>query len=128
MDKTPSASADINDRLTVMRALGFRFGTNRDAAGLIVALVAARTHHGVIDIVQLYGEQDADATRISCHEPDILFPRAVFWRTTGSADNVIDALLSLAEPTPARRARPRALGATNRPVPAHAQAHSTTAT
>ena len=100
MDKIPSGSAEINERLTAMRALGFRFGTSRDAAGMVVALIAARTHHGVIDIVQLYGEHDADATRISCHEPNILFPKAVFWRTTGSANQVIDELLGLADPAP----------------------------
>jgi hypothetical protein len=86
--------------LTALRALGFRFGTNRDVAGMIVALVAARTHHGVIDIVQIYGEQDADVTRISVHEPEILFPRAIFWHTSGSANHVIDALLSLPDPMP----------------------------
>jgi len=102
VDETPFGSADINERLTAMRALGFRFGTNHDAAGMIVALVAARAHNGVIDIVQVYGEQDADATRISCHEPDILFPKAVFWRTTGSANRVIDELLGLAEPSERR--------------------------
>ncbi len=100
VDKTLSSSTDFNKRLIAMRALGFRFGTNRDAGGMVVALVAARMHHGVIDIVQLYGEQDADATRVSCHEPDILFPRAVFWRTTGSANQVIDALFDLADPAP----------------------------
>jgi hypothetical protein len=109
VDKTPSGSAEINERLIAMGALGFRFATSRDAAGVVIALVAARTHQGVIDIVQLYGEQDADATRISCHEPDILFPRAVFWRTTGSANQVIDELLSLAEPAPDNGDQPRAL-------------------
>lgn len=90
-----------------MRALGFRFGTSRDAGGLVVSLVGARTHQGVIDIVQLYGEHDADATRVSCHEPYILFPRAVFWRTTGSASQVIDELLGLAEPAPDSGDHPR---------------------
>jgi hypothetical protein len=102
VDEPPSGSVEINERLIAMRALGFRFGTNRDAAGMVVALVAARTHHGVIDIVQLYGEHDADATRISCHEPNILFPKAVFWRTTGSASQVIDELLVLSDPAPDR--------------------------
>jgi hypothetical protein len=115
VDKTLSSSADVNERFIAMRALGFRFGTNRDAAGMVVALVAARMHDGVIDIVQIYGEQDADATRISCHEPDILFPRAVFWRTTGSANQVIDALLDLADPAPNRGGRLRVVGATYRP-------------
>jgi hypothetical protein len=100
VDEIPSGSAEINERLIAMRALGFRFGTNHDAAGVVVSLVAARAHHGVIDIVQLYGEHDADATRISCHEPNILFPKAVFWRTTGPASQVIDELLILSDPAP----------------------------
>jgi hypothetical protein len=91
-------SADLDKRLVSMLGMGFRFGTNCDPAGLVVALVGARIHHGVIDIVQLFGAQDADATRVSCEEPDILLPRAVFWRTTGSAMHVIDALLGLADP------------------------------
>jgi hypothetical protein len=70
---------------------------------MIVALVAARAHHEVIDIVQLYGEHDADATRISCHETEILFPKTVLWRTSGSVNYVIDALLSLPDPMPGIR-------------------------
>jgi hypothetical protein len=106
VDLLPVGSADIDKRLVAMRAHGFRFGTSRDSAGLVVALVAARMHHGVIDIVQLYGEHDADATRISCDEPDILFPRAVFWRVTGSAVHVIDELLSMTAPTQLRIRQP----------------------
>jgi hypothetical protein len=113
MDEVPAVekllvgSADIDQRLIALRAHGFRFGTNRDVAGMVVALVAARTHHGVIDIVQIYGEQDADATRISVREPEILFPRAIFWHTNGSANHVIDALLSLADPVTELSDRPR---------------------
>jgi len=110
VDKILVGSADIDERLLAMRALGFRFGTSCDSAGLVVALVAARVHHGVIDIVQLFAEHDAEATRISCDEPDILFPRAVFWRTTGSAVHVIDALLGLATPMRTRGRRPEGAG------------------
>jgi hypothetical protein len=45
----------------------------------------ARVHHGVIDIIALYGEHDADATRIPDNEVDILFPHTILWRTTGPA-------------------------------------------
>lgn len=116
MDIALSGTADLDERLIAMRDLGFRFGTNRDAAGMVVALVAARLHNGVVDIVQLYGEHDADATRISCNEPDILFPTAIFWRTTGSANHVIDALLGLPEPAPNGSARLRVLDVVGRPA------------
>jgi hypothetical protein len=87
----------IDRRLLALRCLGFQFATNRDSGGMIVALVGVRAHHGVIDIVQLYGEHDADATRIPDDEPNILFPRATIWRTTGSANDVIDNLLGLTD-------------------------------
>lgn len=124
MDNIPSGSPEINERLIAMRGLGFRFGTSRDAAGMVVALIAARTHQGVIDIVQLYGEHDADATRISCHEPNILFPKAVFWRTTGSANQVIDELLGLAEPAPESsqgRGRVMPIFGRSSPLPQHSE-------
>lgn len=57
-----------------------------------------RVHHEVIDLGQFYGEHDADATRVPGDEPDILFPRRVLWRVTGSADHVIDNLLAIADP------------------------------
>jgi hypothetical protein len=66
----------------------------------------ARTH-GVIDTIQIYGEQDVDATRISVHETEILFLRAIFWHTSGSVNHVIDALLSLADPVTELSDRPR---------------------
>lgn len=68
MDEHLAGSVGMNRHLRVMRALGYRFGTSSDDTGLVVALVGARVHHGVIDIVQFYGEHDADATRISCTE------------------------------------------------------------
>jgi hypothetical protein len=98
VDTIPAGVADIDERLIAMRNMGFRFGTSCDSGGHVVALVAARAHHGVIDIVQLFGSHDADATRVSCDEPDLLSPRAVFWRITGAAASVIDALLHLADP------------------------------
>jgi hypothetical protein len=89
---------DIGERVLALRALDFRFVTNLDTSGLLVALVGVRAHRGVIDIVQLYSEHDADAVRIPGDEPDIMFPRTILWRTTGSADYVIDSLLDLADP------------------------------
>ena len=54
----------------------------------------------MIDVVQLYGEHDADAIRVPADEPDVLFPRTTIWRITGTANDVIDDLLSLADPEP----------------------------
>jgi hypothetical protein len=85
-------------RLLVLRALDFHFVTNHDPKGLLVALVGVRTHRGVIDVIQLYGEHDADAIRIPGDEPDIMFPCTVLWRATGSAGQVIDNLLDLRDP------------------------------
>jgi hypothetical protein len=56
--------ADITQRLQALRALNFRFAANRDTTGMVVALIGVRVHHGVIDIIAIYGEHDADATRI----------------------------------------------------------------
>lgn len=81
-----------------MRALGFQFATNHDAGGVIVALIGFRMHHSVVDIVLLHGEHDAVATRIPGDETDILAPRKITWRVTGSATNVIDSLLELTDP------------------------------
>ncbi len=88
----------VDHGLLALRSLGFQFATNRDSGGVIVAVTGFRPHHGVMDIVRLYGEQDADAIRVPGDEPDVLFPRITIWRTTGAAKDVIDNLLGLADP------------------------------
>jgi hypothetical protein len=88
----------VDRGLLALRSLGFQFATNRDSGGVIVAVTGFRAHHGVIDIVQLYGEHDADAIRVPGDEPDVLFPRTTIWRTTGAAKDVIDNLLGLVAP------------------------------
>lgn len=88
----------VDHGLLALRFLGFQFATNRDRGGVVVAVTGFRPHHGVIDIVQLYGEHDADAIRVPDDEPDVLFPRTTIWRTTGAAKDVIDNLLGLADP------------------------------
>jgi hypothetical protein len=102
--------AEITQRLQALRALDFRFATNRDTTGMIVALVGVHVHHGVIDIITIYGEHDADATRIPDNEVDILLPRTTLWRTTGSANHVIDAVLGLPIPTHTRPLTPHRNG------------------
>ena len=63
-------------------------------------------HHNVKDVVQLFGEQDADAVRVPRTETDIVFPRTVLWRVTGSPSTVLKSLLTLADPkVPGRPSR-----------------------
>lgn len=88
----------ITDRLRCLIACGFRFAHPRDSQGSLVAIVGARAHHGVIDIVQLFSESDADAARVPGDEPDILLPRTVLWRSTGLAHTVLDRVLVLPDP------------------------------
>jgi len=88
----------VTRRLLALRCVGFQFAAVRDAGGVVVALTGVRAHHGVIDIVQLYGEHDADAIRIPGDEPDILRARTTIWRSTGTASDVIDKILVLADP------------------------------
>lgn len=102
---------DITDMLCALMARGYRFVHPRNANGTVVAVTGIRAHHDVIDVVQLYGERDADAVRMCGTEQDVLAPRRIFWRTTGTPDAVIADLLDLAEPT-AASAAPAGLGAT----------------
>jgi hypothetical protein len=89
---------DITDRLQGLMDAGFRFAHQSNADGDIVAVTGVRTHHTVVDVFQMYGEHAATGARMSAAEPDILSPRAVLWRTSGSAAAVIDELLRLDEP------------------------------
>ncbi|MCI2424405.1 hypothetical protein MOQ72_44190 [Saccharopolyspora sp. K220] len=91
---------EIINGLQALMARDFQFAHPRDANGGLVAVVGIRVHRGVFDILQLFGEHDADAARIPGDEADVLFPSKVLWRTTGSAREVINDLLALAEPVP----------------------------
>jgi hypothetical protein len=93
-----SGQHGIDGRLQAMRALRFEFATDQGRDGSIEALVGVRVHHGVIDIFELYGEDEATATRLPGSEPDIAFARTVLWHTRGTAYEVIDELLSLPDP------------------------------
>lgn len=90
----------ITDGLQALIARDFQFAHPRDSEGSLIAVVGIRVHHGVIDIVQLYGEHDADAARVPGEEPDVLFPRTVLWRTTGTAREVVEGVLALGDPVP----------------------------
>jgi hypothetical protein len=100
----------VDSLLISLRSLSFQFAAHRGSDGAIVALTGFRAHHGVIDVVQLYGEHDADAIRIPDDEPDILFPSTTIWRATGTANDVIGNLLTLADPEPGEPEIPRPRG------------------
>lgn len=91
---------EITDGLQTLIARDFNFAHPRDANGSLIAVVGIRAHRGVIDIVQLYDEDDAVAARVPGDEPDVLSPRTVLWRTTGSAREVIQDTLMLEDPAP----------------------------
>lgn len=93
--RTDSTGDDVADHLRALIARGFRFAYPRRANGEIAAVVGVRAHHGVVDIVQLLGEREADAVRIPGDEPDILSPRRVLWRGTGPARTVLTQVLHL---------------------------------
>lgn len=96
------------EQLADLTARGFEFSDTRDARGNVVVITGIRLHHNVKDVVQLFGEQDADAVRVPGGEPDIVFPRTVLWRVTGSPAAVLKSLLSLADPNrPGQSARTR---------------------
>ncbi|RRO12832.1 hypothetical protein EIL87_24430 [Saccharopolyspora rhizosphaerae] len=97
---------DITHGLQALVARDFQFTHPRDASGSLVAVVGIRVHRGVFDILQLFGENDADAARIPADEPDVLFPNRVLWRTNGPALDVINELLDLPEPLPETGAEP----------------------
>lgn len=90
--------ADVDERLIRMRAQGFLFTAECDDSATIVNLVGVRAHHGVIDVVELYGPDDVLATRIPGDERNILCPHEVLWRTSGPAHDVLDRLLDLPDP------------------------------
>ena|SRR5437763_16154049 len=89
---------DITEGLKSLIALGYQFVHRHDEVGAVVVITGVRVHHGVVDVVQLFGVDDADAVRMPGSEPDILFPRTVLWRSTGPAARVVDELLALGDP------------------------------
>ncbi|HVV22726.1 MAG TPA: hypothetical protein VHF06_25040 [Pseudonocardiaceae bacterium] len=92
---------DIAEKLRELMARGYRFVHPRNTDGHVVAVTGIRAHHDVVDVFQLYGEHAANAARMPRTEQDVLSPRCVLWRSSGTAADVIDDLLDLAEPTPA---------------------------
>jgi hypothetical protein len=90
--------SDVAGQLAELTARGFEFSDTRDARGNVVVISGIRIHHNVKDVVQLFGEQDADAVRLPRGEVDILFPRTILWRVTGAPSTVLSSVMSLADP------------------------------
>ncbi len=90
--------SDVASQLAELTARGFEFSDTRDARGNVVVISGIRIHHNVKDVVQLFGEQDADAVRLPRGEVDILFPRTILWRVTGAPSTVLSSVMSLADP------------------------------
>lgn len=109
-------ASEIADGLRALVAKGFKFAHPRDASGSVVAVTGVRPHREVVDVVQIYGENDADAVRMPADEVDILFPRKVLWRISGPAHEVIDSMLALPDPLD--------LSLDRKPGPAFAQAEA----
>ncbi len=89
---------DVASQLAELTARGFEFSDTRDARGNVVVISGIRVHHNVKDVVQLFGEQDADALRVPRTEVDILFPRTILWRVTGAPSTVLRSVIALADP------------------------------
>jgi hypothetical protein len=88
----------IDEGLKKLIARGFQFLHPRDADGAVVTIVGLRAHNDVVDLVHLYSERDAQACRVPVDEPDVFAPNSVYWRHSGTADEVIAAVLELADP------------------------------
>lgn len=97
---------EITSDLDALTTRDFDFAHPRDASGALVAVVGLRVLHEVIDVVQLFSENDAEAVRVPNDEPDILFPQRVVWRTTGTTQQVIADLVELDEPSRHRHVQP----------------------
>jgi hypothetical protein len=96
-DSMTPADSDhgAESRLRELIARGFQFVHPCDANGEVVAVVGVRAHHNVVDVVQLYAEDNVVATRMPGDEQDILSPAKVLWRSEGAACRVLDDLLGL---------------------------------
>lgn len=90
-------SSETERRLRALIDKGFRFVHPRDPGGDVVEVVGLRAHDEVVDVVRIIGETEVVAARLPADEPDILAPTTVLWRRAGAADEVLDALLALAD-------------------------------
>jgi NAD-dependent oxidoreductase involved in siderophore biosynthesis len=101
----------MTDTIGNLRALvdrGYQFLHPRDTTGVVEEIIGFRVHHHVIDLVRMHDESDACAFRMPDTEPNLLAPKTEFWRISGMACEVVDALLALPDPDAAEPERPHA--------------------
>ncbi|MEV0084309.1 MULTISPECIES: hypothetical protein [Saccharopolyspora] len=99
-----TSSVEVEDqdassiRLRKLVARGFRLMPPvRDTDGELMALIYVRPHADIVDVVELRGEDDVRAARVS-RGADFRDDRAeAQWRTAGSACDVLDQVLALPE-------------------------------
>lgn len=91
---------EIDKELRELMARGYQFLHPRNGEGGVVSVLGFLAHHDVIDLVQIYGEDDTVAMRMHGGEPDMLAPHEVLWRRSGPATEVIKAILALPDPEP----------------------------
>ena len=96
MSSTGTAATSVDAQLRALVDRGFRFVDPRDEQGEVVAVVGVRAHDGVIDVVEILGEDEVVATRMP-PDQDVLDPRRVYWREQGPASAVLARLLLLAD-------------------------------
>jgi hypothetical protein len=101
-----NSSGTVETRLLDLIGRGYRFIHPRDDDGNVVAVVGIRAHGSVVDVVRLNAEDDVLASRVPGDEADVLSPRKLLWRCRGTADEVLDELLALADDYGADRTRP----------------------
>lgn len=94
MSPTGTAASSVDVQLRALVGRGFRFLDPRDEHGDVLAVVGVRAHDGVVDVVELRGEDDAFATRMP-PDQDILAPTRIYWREQGSASAVLTKMLVL---------------------------------
>lgn len=94
-----SCAPEINPEAALhdLIGAGYRFVHPRDAAGDVVAVVGIRAHGTVVDVVRIDGADDVTATRMPGDEQDVLAPDNALWQETGSVDEVVNSLLTLAD-------------------------------
>ncbi|MER7012842.1 hypothetical protein ABT324_15605 [Saccharopolyspora sp. NPDC000359] len=95
---TSSAEDESSIRLRQLVARGFRLMPPiRDADGELMALVYVRPHGDIVDVVELRGEDDVRAARVSQEQGLSTSPTIAEWHAVGAACEVLDQVLALPE-------------------------------